>query len=139
MYICDTPVPICQVPFLGRNNCNLFLVQPPPGLILEHFLTFSSSPKRNSPTPSSPRQPRIYILFFDLRILNISQKKSHKYVAISGWLLSFSITFSRTIHVTHINTSFVFVKNIPLSGYTTFYLSFNYWIFRLFPLFSYYE
>ena len=50
-----------------------------------------------------------------------------QYVLLSDWFPSCSITFSKFIHaVTWIRTSsffFFMENNIPLYGYTTFYLS----------------
>lgn len=108
-----------------------------------NFKTLSLPPKETMnpltvnptfPHASSPRQLLIYFLsvihlFWMLHISGIIQ-----YAAFCDWLLSFSIIFSRSIHVlARVNT--LWLNTIPLFGYTIFYLSFH----QLFPLLDCYE
>ena len=61
----------------------------------------------------------------DLPLLDISCKYNHVTLVFCDWLLSLCIMFPRFIHiVAYIRTSFFsMLENIPLFGYTTFYLS----------------
>lgn len=61
-----------------------------------------------------------------------------KYVILCIWLLSESMLFARFIHViAHIRTSFLlWMSNIPLYGYTTFYL-FTYQLMDMWVVFAF--
>ena len=87
--------------------------------LLQHpqFKNISSLPLSFLCSPTSPRQPLIYLLFLWIYLsqtFHISQIRQH--VVYWMWLLSWSIMLLSFIHVVAcISTSFLFmVNNIPL-------------------------